>query len=141
LAIEQAWQGADVLGAEKLSTILSLGHGLALACQRARKQLEADARPWEGEAWEAMICDLAGVVSKRGMPITARKDTDKQADPKHSPFVRFIKAIQDHYPPEIPIRFWTEVSLATQIGKVIRQAKKNGIEFSQNSETRIPPKE
>jgi hypothetical protein len=141
LAIEREWRGAEFLGREKLLTFNTLGGTLVLACRLAREQFEADATPWDGQAWEKMICDLAGFASKRGMPVTIRKDTDKQSETKHSPFVRSVKAIQDHYPPEVPIRFGTEVSLATQIGKVLRRAKENGIDFSPNRETRIPPEE
>jgi hypothetical protein len=139
MAVEQAWRGADVLGRRKLGAIYSLTCGLVIACVHAKKELAHNARPWEGRAWETMICELASFAARRGLSIRVRKDTDKLAGAMHSPFVVFVKAIQDQFPPEVPIRFSTENSLATQISGVLARAREHGIDFRQEPEKQIPP--
>ena len=119
----------------------SLTCGLVYACVRARKELADNAMPWEGQAWDKMICELAGFTARRGLSITVRKDTDKQAEAKRSPFVIFVKAIQNQFPTEVPIRFSTESSLATQISGVIRRAREHGIDFQHEPEKQIPPED
>jgi hypothetical protein len=138
LAIEQAWRGVDLLGSQKLNVFYSMTCGLVSACMRSRKEFEHNATVWEGQAWELMTCRLAEFAARRRLSITVRKDTDKRADQKHSPLVVFVKAIQDQFPAEVPIRFSTENSLATQISGVLRRARKNGIEFRRDPPKQIP---
>jgi hypothetical protein len=138
-AIERAWRGAECLGQKKLLVMNMLSCGLVLACKRAREQSETEARSWQGQAWDKMICNLAQFVAGRGLSIAVRKDTDKQAGVKHSPFVVFVEGIQQQFPAEVPIRFSTGNSLATQISRVLRTAKDNGIDFGRKPEKQIPP--
>jgi hypothetical protein len=86
-----------------------------------------------------MIRELASFVDRRGLSITVRKDTDKQAGAKRSHLVVFVKAIQDQFPAEVPLRFSTENSLATQISGVLTRARKRGIDFRREPEKQIPP--
>jgi hypothetical protein len=71
----------------------------------------------------------------------SRKDTDKHAGAKRSPLVVFVKAIQDQFPAEVPIRFSTENSLATQISGVLARARERGIDFRREPAEQIPPED
>jgi hypothetical protein len=102
---------------------------LVLACTKVAKSLEDEGKPWDGQAWDLMIQRLAAYVDERGLPITVRKDSARQAEVKQSPLVTFVKAIQDQFPPEVPIRFTTEDSLARAISEVLRQLRENGIDL------------
>jgi hypothetical protein len=131
IAIEQAWPGSNGLISKQLPTVLSSGCALALACTKARKALVQDGAGWEGQAWELMIQRLLDFASNRKLSTSIRKDSARQAQVKHSPFVQFVKALQEQFPPGTPIRFSTEDSLARAIGQVRRQAKERGINFGQ----------
>lgn len=140
-AIERAWPGAEVKNFKDLNNLSTLTNELAYACVRANKELRENGTPSEGEAWDNMIYKLAKFAACRGLSITVRKDTDKQADAKHSPFVVFVKAVQDQFPADVPIRFSTENSLAAQISRVLSRARQRGIDFSPEPEKQIPPED
>jgi len=138
LAVERGWRGVDFLGSRKLDVYYTMTCGFVSSCMRARKEFAHNSIVWEGQAWELMTCRLAEFAARRGLSIKVRKDTDKRADHRHSPLVMFAKAIQDQFPAEVPIRFLTENSLATQISGVLRRARKNGIEFRRGPHKQIP---
>jgi hypothetical protein len=110
---------------------------LVLACTRARKTLNSEGTAWEGQAWELMVQRLAEFAHERGLPVSARKDSDKRKR-SPSPFVSFVKAIQDQFPSEVPIRFSTEDGLAQAISQVLRQMRKHGIDFGSRPAKQIP---
>ncbi len=138
IAIEQAWPGSNGLISNQLPTVLSSGSALVLACTKARKALTGDAAAWEGQAWELMIQRLAQFAICRSLPLGARKDSALQAEVKHSPFVSFVKAIQDQFPPEVPIRFSTENGLARAISQVLRELREHGIDLADQPVKQIP---
>jgi hypothetical protein len=127
--IEHAWRGADRLGPQKLTALHTMTCTLVSACIRAAKTLEHQAKPWEGQAWELMVNRLILFADSHGLSVRIRKDSARQAEVKHSPLVSFVKAIQDQFPPEIPIRFSTEDSLALAINRVRRNMKEHGIDL------------
>ena len=129
IAIKQAWHGADRLEPDKLTAFYTFACGLVLACTKAVKTVENEGRPWEGQAWDLMIQRLATFASSRSLSITVRKDSARQAEVNHSPFVTFVKAIQNQFPPEVPIRFTTEVSLARAIREILRRLRENGTDL------------
>lgn len=49
------------------------------------------------ELWDIWVSDLTSIVKKEGLPIGARKDSDKNAG-QASPFVRLVSALQDFIP-------------------------------------------
>jgi hypothetical protein len=138
IAIEQAWPGSDGLDSEKLRQLASSACGLILACTHTRKTLEENAGAREGQAWELMIRQLAAFANERGVPVTVRKDAARQADVKHSPLVAFVKTIQDQFPPNVPIRFSREDSLAHAINRVLHQLRERGIDLKRDPPKQIP---
>src|SRR6266550_4859495 len=129
IAIEQAWPGSNGLISNQLTPVLSSGSALVLACTKARKALAGDGAAGEGQAWELMINRLILFADIRHLSVSIRKDSARQAEVKQSPLVRFVKAIQDQFPPEVPIRFSTEDSLARAMNRVRRNMKEHGIDL------------
>jgi hypothetical protein len=54
----------------------------------------------QGAAWNEWVCLLTLIMKEHGLPFEARKDVDKKATSKVSPFVRFVAELQRQLPEE-----------------------------------------
>jgi hypothetical protein len=88
------------------------------ACVRAEKESEKDGGFQRGEAWNEWVRDLAKILQKRGFRTRVRKDSDKSDTT--SPFVRFIRELQELIPQEFRRGSHSDVALATLVSKAIR---------------------
>ncbi len=68
----------------------------AASCDYALAELQNMTAHYEGGAWAAWVRDLTSIAKAHGLPSAARKDIDKSD--RVSPFVRLVKALQDHIP-------------------------------------------
>jgi hypothetical protein len=138
IAIEREWRGVDYLGPDKLTRFYSLSLSLVLASIRARKAAGGGTK--EGRAWDEMACGLMQFARTRDLPHKVRKDPDKQAELKPSPFVAFVAAIEEQYPRDVPARSTTSEGLAkaiTTATKALRQ--KSGRDSGWGQRKQIPP--
>jgi hypothetical protein len=73
---------------------------LDAACTGALNYLDRTAinSPTERDVWNTWIRELTGILDKRGLPISARNDSDKQKGNRPSPFVAFIDELQKSLP-------------------------------------------
>ena len=96
-------------------------HGVTVsfvfACDRGEKELEKDGFR-RGEAWNAWVRNLAGLLQKCGFRTGVRKDSDKSDTT--SPLVRFIWQMQELIPQQFRRGSHSVVALATLISKAIR---------------------
>jgi len=99
------------------------------ACEGALKEF-ADASQYNywtaGAYWEAWVRDLTHLLETRRLPTTARKDTDKDKSISYSgtsPFVKFLRAFQNHIPSEYVRAQHSRLALADAIHKARRRSK------------------
>ena len=80
----------------------------SVACAEAAKRLRRDSASSgfrEGQAWRLMIRKLLNIAKKSNLPCTvAKPNTRQKTEFRPSPFVKFVKALQDrlpemHWPP------------------------------------------
>ncbi len=86
----------------KLQVLGSVIISVVDACRTALQQLESEARhgPRKGTIWQSWVGKLGSIVAEHGLPIEARKDTDKIKVDQLSPFVELVDALQMHLPKE-----------------------------------------
>jgi hypothetical protein len=81
------------------SHLAEIGLSLVEACNRAIEELASERGFQSGRQWERWIGDLTTILQNNDLPTEVRKDSDKTV--KVSPFVRFVKELQQAIPPEI----------------------------------------
>jgi hypothetical protein len=71
-----------------------------IACEQSLLELSDPNRAeiQEGEAWKTWVCGLAAILEPRGLPTSARKDSDKRKHEWPSPFVVLVSALQEYVP-------------------------------------------
>ena len=75
----------------------------------------------EGESWDAMICHLSDFAKGKGYPATASKGVDKVASFKTSPFVAFIRELQNTFPVELRRHSASDIAIAEAISVARRK--------------------
>jgi hypothetical protein len=99
------------------------------ACAEAAKRLRHDSASCgfrEGQAWRSMIWRLLDIAEKFDLPCTvAKPNTRQKTEFRPSPFVKFVKALQD----QLPDTHWhpprTIGALAAAISSVRSERAKN----------------
>lgn len=139
--IEEEWSGAGGLIGDKLNEVLSWSLALALACKKAKARQdgsivgEPDEEHWwreahdagirEGTAWNNMVLELADFVRARNLKVSANKGGGAEFKP--SPFVAFVRAVENGYPEGIPVRSSTDHGLTSAISEVLKNAKRGKV--------------
>jgi hypothetical protein len=92
--------GLQIPGESKWDALVSIMTNVVAALAIARREVPKEARAGfvEGETWDAMICQLSDFAEAKGFPVGASKGVDKAASSKPSPFVAFIREIQNTFP-------------------------------------------
>jgi hypothetical protein len=87
------------------------------ACTFARKELPEYAAGGfeEGQTWNLLICKLTRFASERALPTAASKGTDKSASGRPSPFVAFVRELQNSLREDSRRHFASDVALAAGI--------------------------
>jgi hypothetical protein len=90
--------------------------------------------PYKGFNWELWICDLWQLFERHGVPVAARKDSDKQYEGRQSPFVLFVSEFQK-YLPEQCRRFQNTYELDA-LAQAIHRARASYKSHAENEATR-----
>lgn len=109
------------LNKRTISLVPSLA-AYSVACEEAAKRLRRDSASSgfrEGQAWRLMIRKLFNIAKESNLPCTvAKPNTRQKTEFRPSPFVKFVKALQD----QLPEMHWhpprTIGALATAISQV-----------------------
>jgi hypothetical protein len=82
----------------KLAVVGSVMVSLVMACEEASQRLanEVHTGRRKGATRQQWLVDLSKIAAKHGLPITARKDTDKSD--RSSPFVALVNELQSFLP-------------------------------------------
>jgi hypothetical protein len=99
--VHSAFKGSPASKWHELRTILE---SVVAAFAIARRDMPTNAAAGfvEGEAWEAMICRLTEWAEGKGYPTAAsKKGADKTASLESSPFVAFIRELQNSFSEEL----------------------------------------
>jgi hypothetical protein len=89
---------ADTRVTGKLALIGSVMVALEMACEKASQQLvnQLHAGRKKGATWQQWLVDLAHIAATHGLPVAARKDTDKSD--RSSSFVALVNELQSYLP-------------------------------------------
>jgi hypothetical protein len=100
--ISQHFHDSRIGARDKLHALKTLMTSFVVACQAAQQEMDLGnlADHQKGEGWNLWIRNVTKACGERGLPVTARKDTDKNVHMKASPFVYFIAHFQECFPKE-----------------------------------------
>jgi hypothetical protein len=89
---------ADTRVSGKLAVVGSVMVSLVMACEMASQLLanQAHGGRKKGATWQQWLVDLGNIAAKHGLPLAARKDTDKSN--QSSPFVALVNELQSFLP-------------------------------------------
>jgi hypothetical protein len=107
---------------EKLHGLISQ---VVNACTSAKDDvaLRAEAGEREGWFWDHLIRELTAFAKQRNFPIGAAKGTDKQKTPRASPFVAFVRELQNVFPEQARRHMSSDAALAKAITDARRRPK------------------
>jgi hypothetical protein len=112
----------SVASQDKLHGFTVLTSLLITACDDAFDRLNdpnsRGRRP--GDSWRLWMAKLAKVLDAHGLPTAARKDTDKSKTGQPSPFVAFVRELQQCIPGRYRRSTHSEVALAKAITDALR---------------------
>jgi hypothetical protein len=93
--VKRYFDDARIAGPEGLRSLGLVMTSLIVACNQALSHLQnPQNHRRRGEAWENWIRRITDVIKAHQLPIEVRKDTDKNATRKPSPFVALIRELQ-----------------------------------------------
>jgi hypothetical protein len=88
-------------GKEYLKPFASEVSSFWTACDLALDEMRRCSNPgyWrDGAAWNDWIIAIRQIMETNGLPVSVRKDTDKNKSGRPSAFVKFIRELQRHFP-------------------------------------------
>lgn len=105
-----------------VNALIKLIISLDAACTIALNYLGRTAKntPLERSVWNLWIGELTGILAKRGLPISARNNSDKQKDDRPSPFVAFVDELQNSLPKKYRRSTQSNFALARAINRARR---------------------
>ena len=94
--VKRYFDDTRIAGPEKLRSLGSVMTSLIVACNHALANLNNPQNHGRrrGEGWENWVRRVTDVLKAHHLPIEVRKDTDKNATGKPSPFVALIRELQ-----------------------------------------------
>jgi hypothetical protein len=107
---------------EMLRSVLSSAHHAGIAFKE-----QAQAGFAEGDAWHEMVSSLKILMRSHSMPYGASQDGSKTKNSKGSPFVQFVKSLQETLPEQLRRHHLSgPFALAKEINRAGRVAPKKG---------------
>jgi hypothetical protein len=94
--VKRYFDDARIAGPEGLRSLGLVMTSLIVACNHALSHLQNPQNQGRrrGEGWESWVRRITDVLEAHQLPIEVRKDTDKNATRKPSPFVALIRELQ-----------------------------------------------
>jgi len=110
---------------DKLHALTTLMTSFVVACRMAQQEIDSGnlADHQRGEGWNLWIRNVTKAFGERGLPVSARKDTDKNLHEKASAFVLFIARFQECFPKEYRRGAHSLVALTEAITRARRVTK------------------
>jgi hypothetical protein len=104
-----------------VSDLIKQIESLGAACTNALDYLDRTSKvtPSERSIWDLWVRTLTSTLCENGLPISARKDSDKQKSGP-SPFVALVRELQISLPQEYSPTFQSDAALAQAITRARR---------------------
>jgi hypothetical protein len=126
---------ADPQGLRSLELVMS---SLMVACKQALTDLENPKNHGrrKGEAWRNWVCRVTDIIDAHQLPIEVRKDTDKNATGKPSPFVALIRELQAFIPQACRQSTHSDIALSEAIARARRSRRVTKASVARRNKTR-----
>jgi len=123
--VNRYFDDARITHPERLRSLGRVMTSLIGACSEALAHLENPQNHGRrrGEAWEKWVRDITDVIKANQLPIEVRKDTDKNATCKPSPFVALIRELQACIPEAHRKSTHSDIALSEAIARARRVKK------------------
>jgi hypothetical protein len=105
-----------------VSILVNLIESLDTACTGTLNYLDRTAKntPSERSIWDLWVRTLTSILHQNGLPISARKDSDKQKGNSPPAFVALVRELQESLPQEYRQAFHSYGALAQAISRARR---------------------
>ena len=120
--VERYFDDARIASPQRLRSLGFVMTSLIVGCNKALAHLENPQNHGRrrGETWGNWVCRITDVMKAHQLPIEVRKDTDKNATLKPSPFVALIKELQACIPEAHRRTTHSEIALSEAIVRARR---------------------
>jgi hypothetical protein len=98
--------------------VLDFERKVSQGCDLTIRDLSTESGFRAGEMWDLWVRNLTKTLKAEGLPTQVRKDTDKQTESSSpSPFIGFLRELQQYIPPEFRRSTQSDGALAQAIHK------------------------
>jgi hypothetical protein len=129
--VKQYFDDTRIAGADALRSLGLVMSSLVVACDHALSHLQNPQNQGRrrGEGWESWVRRITDALKAHQLPIEVRKDTDKNATRKPSPFVALIRELQACIPEADRRSTHSEIALSEAIvrGRRPRRVTKTSV--------------